>query len=219
MLPACACRALCCCSLRAACCAFFAATTATAALAYSLSYAHTTAADVHDRCHDINTDMMVSLRRKSVHTPRSSLAVQQARNANTRQSQRTDDVPIELYQEARNEALVRYKNERKQEQQRRPQHEQERRRKIEKDDDDELDAGDLDSADSPPQPKKAPTLLERIRMEKNRVVQRCLVACRLAEPSRDVFFKQKKQEYVDAIELLKDTKRDVQELAAQVQST
>lgn len=119
-----------------------------------------------------------------------------------------DTLPIELYREARNSAVARF----------REQQQRQRQQKAESRDDNSDDDDDVRVAVSPLPSDKPPTLIDRIRMEKNRVVQRCLVACRLAEPSRDVFFRQKKQDFADAIEVLHETRRNIQKLTAQVQS-
>ncbi|RLN20587.1 hypothetical protein BBJ28_00018110 [Nothophytophthora sp. Chile5] len=52
-------------------------------------------------------------------------------------------------------------------------------------------------------PIRERSLAERVRGRKNRLVQRVLVVCRLAEPSRDLAFKQKQTDSSAAIEQLK----------------
>lgn len=142
--------------------------------------------------------------RQSVCSPCDSPVAQRRRNNSDIHDK--DALPIELYREARNGAVARF-------------HEQQQRQRQQRAaEDDSDDDHDVQVAVSPLPNEKPPTLLDRMRMEKNRVVQRCLIACRLAEPSRDVFFRQKKQDFADAIEVLHETRRNIQKLTAQVQS-
>jgi hypothetical protein len=58
------------------------------------------------------------------------------------------------------------------------------------------------------------TLLQRVMGGKNRLVQRVLVKCKLADASKDVYYSTKQSEYDQAIQVLVDTK-EVIELYAQ----
>lgn len=117
---------------------------------------------------------------------------------------RGDVLPMELYRNARSEAIARHSQRQQQQGQRQQREEQ------------EIDIED--NMDAVPRQGKEPSLMDRIRMEKNRVVQRCLVACRLAEPSKDMFFKQKKSDFAAEIERLQVSKQTIQQFSSHVQS-
>lgn len=60
---------------------------------------------------------------------------------------------------------------------------------------------------------------DRVRDRKNRVVQRVLVCCRLAEASQDRFFEKKKQDNRDAIKRLRAVRKAVAAHAQRVVGT
>jgi hypothetical protein len=60
---------------------------------------------------------------------------------------------------------------------------------------------------------------DRVRDRKNRVVQRVLVCCRLAEASQDRFFEKKKQDNGDAIKRLRAVRKAVAAHAQRVVGT
>ncbi|KAF1335320.1 hypothetical protein FI667_g1313, partial [Globisporangium splendens] len=131
--------------------------------------------------------------RQSVRAPQFSM----------QQREQQDVLPMELYRNARSGAIERHS----QRQQQRSSRDELHETKVTEEDED------------PPSPRNQARvrLIERMRTEKNRVVQRCLVACRLTEPSRDLLFNQKKKDFAAAIERLQTTKQTIQQFTIQVQ--
>lgn len=126
-----------------------------------------------------------------------------AQGSYCRVSVREPSLPDELYRQSRNNSIARSNEQQRQ------------RRKKAGEDEDARRAEDGDVVTQAP-PEKSLSLLDRMRVEKNRAVQRWLVALRLAEPSHDLIFKQKKKDFADGIDALRGTKRTVQRLTAQV---
>lgn len=68
----------------------------------------------------------------------------------------------------------------------------------------------------PHRPASNKKLLDRIRDQKNRTVQRLLVALHLAKPSMDLQYKQRQQELVCDIERLQASRQLIQDYVDQI---
>lgn len=136
-----------------------------------------------------------------------------AQSIYTRVSTRDTAFPDELYRKSQQGRVTRFHEQRH--------HQQQQQLQRSEGVGDIADTPDRPDNNTLPQaPEKPLSLIDRIRVEKNRAVQRWLVALRLAEaPPRDLVFKQQKKDFADAIEALRDTKRDILRLTDQVLGT